>query len=151
MATPPGGHPYGSPQQQPQAPLKRFNFPSAPSHRLQPEPAPAPEPAPGPPPHVPQQMQPAPQEPQGVPPEQQMPTPRIQPHIPSRGGSGGPGGRSTPVGSDQQPLVRPYAMTGGRTRPRYQLAIEALVSHHRRPGPDARPVARAPADLPSVP
>ncbi|AXI79574.1 DUF742 domain-containing protein [Peterkaempfera bronchialis] len=28
----------------------------------------------------------------------------------------------------QQPLVRPYAMTGGRTRPRYQLAIEALIS-----------------------
>ncbi|GHE62974.1 DUF742 domain-containing protein [Streptomyces thermocarboxydus] len=27
-----------------------------------------------------------------------------------------------------QPLVRPYAMTGGRTRPRYQLAIEALIS-----------------------
>ncbi|MDB1090472.1 DUF742 domain-containing protein, partial [Streptomyces sp. ACA25] len=27
-----------------------------------------------------------------------------------------------------QPLVRPYAMTGGRTRPRYHLAIEALVS-----------------------
>ena len=26
-----------------------------------------------------------------------------------------------------QPLVRPYAMTGGRTRPRYQLAIEALI------------------------
>ncbi|MGQ4512567.1 DUF742 domain-containing protein [Streptomyces sp. DW26H14] len=26
------------------------------------------------------------------------------------------------------PLVRPYAMTGGRTRPRYQLAMEALVS-----------------------
>ena len=26
------------------------------------------------------------------------------------------------------PLVRPYAMTGGRTRPRYQLAIEALVT-----------------------
>ncbi|ADI06641.1 hypothetical protein SBI_03520 [Streptomyces bingchenggensis BCW-1] len=25
-------------------------------------------------------------------------------------------------------MVRPYAMTGGRTRPRYQLAIEALVS-----------------------
>ncbi|OEV06092.1 hypothetical protein AN216_00510 [Streptomyces oceani] len=24
-------------------------------------------------------------------------------------------------------MVRPYAMTGGRTRPRYQLAIEALV------------------------
>ncbi|MFJ6213143.1 DUF742 domain-containing protein [Streptomyces sp. NPDC092296] len=29
---------------------------------------------------------------------------------------------------DQQPLVRPYAMTGGRTRPRYQLAIEALIT-----------------------
>ncbi|GHF12434.1 MULTISPECIES: DUF742 domain-containing protein [Streptomyces] len=34
-----------------------------------------------------------------------------------------------PYGSEgDQPLVRPYAMTGGRTRPRYQLAIEALVS-----------------------
>ena len=31
-------------------------------------------------------------------------------------------------GHDSSPLVRPYAMTGGRTRPRYQLAIEALVS-----------------------
>ncbi|MCC9307006.1 DUF742 domain-containing protein [Kitasatospora acidiphila] len=31
-------------------------------------------------------------------------------------------------GYEQQPLVRPYAMTGGRTRPRYQLALEALVS-----------------------
>ncbi|WP_084701235.1 DUF742 domain-containing protein [Streptacidiphilus anmyonensis] len=36
----------------------------------------------------------------------------------------------TPVEQDQddEPLIRPYAMTGGRTRPRYQLAIEALVS-----------------------
>ncbi len=32
------------------------------------------------------------------------------------------------AGEGDQPLVRPYAMTGGRTRPRYQLAIEALVS-----------------------
>ncbi|MGI5348600.1 DUF742 domain-containing protein [Streptomyces sp. CA-250714] len=32
-----------------------------------------------------------------------------------------------------QPLVRPYAMTGGRTRPRYQLAIEALVSSNADP------------------
>ncbi|OEJ24853.1 hypothetical protein AS594_10555 [Streptomyces agglomeratus] len=30
--------------------------------------------------------------------------------------------------ANHNPLVRPYAMTGGRTRPRYQLAIEALVS-----------------------
>ncbi|MFE6224352.1 MULTISPECIES: DUF742 domain-containing protein [unclassified Streptomyces] len=32
------------------------------------------------------------------------------------------------AGGGHNPLVRPYAMTGGRTRPRYQLAIEALVS-----------------------
>ncbi|MFR9674537.1 DUF742 domain-containing protein [Streptomyces sp. TR06-5] len=39
------------------------------------------------------------------------------------------GGQRQPYGDDgEQPLVRPYAMTGGRTRPRYQLAIEALVS-----------------------
>ncbi|MFF7727519.1 DUF742 domain-containing protein [Streptomyces sp. NPDC008001] len=35
---------------------------------------------------------------------------------------------SSPSGGKRNnPLVRPYAMTGGRTRPRYQLAIEALV------------------------
>ncbi|WP_063278444.1 DUF742 domain-containing protein [Streptomyces roseifaciens] len=35
---------------------------------------------------------------------------------------------SSPSGGKRSnPLVRPYAMTGGRTRPRYQLAIEALV------------------------
>ncbi len=33
-----------------------------------------------------------------------------------------------PKASSDHPLVRPYTMTGGRTRPRYQLAIEALVS-----------------------
>ena len=36
-------------------------------------------------------------------------------------------------GEGDQPLVRPYAMTGGRTRPRYQLAIEALVSSNADP------------------
>ncbi|MFF9848455.1 DUF742 domain-containing protein [Streptomyces litmocidini] len=54
--------------------------------------------------------------------------PYAQPQVPSaagspsasRGAAGGSGGHN--------PLVRPYAMTGGRTRPRYQLAIEALVS-----------------------
>ncbi|NBM18959.1 DUF742 domain-containing protein [Streptomyces sp. GC420] len=35
--------------------------------------------------------------------------------------------RSGSAGGTHNPLVRPYAMTGGRTRPRYQLAIEALV------------------------
>ncbi|WP_406364516.1 DUF742 domain-containing protein [Streptomyces sp. NBC_00645] len=34
-----------------------------------------------------------------------------------------PGGRAKPSA-----LVRPYAMTGGRTRPSHHLAIEALVS-----------------------
>ncbi|MEU4891762.1 DUF742 domain-containing protein [Streptomyces sp. NPDC044780] len=39
------------------------------------------------------------------------------------------GHHQSPYGGEgDQPLVRPYAMTGGRTRPRYQLAIEALVS-----------------------
>ncbi|MEU7019801.1 DUF742 domain-containing protein [Streptomyces sp. NPDC046203] len=46
-----------------------------------------------------------------------------------RGGQGGDGGQGgTSVTGGHNPLVRPYAMTGGRTRPRYQLAIEALVS-----------------------
>ncbi|WMX44891.1 DUF742 domain-containing protein [Streptomyces roseicoloratus] len=42
------------------------------------------------------------------------------------GRRGGQGGSGSSGGNN--PLVRPYAMTGGRTRPRYQLAIEALVS-----------------------
>jgi hypothetical protein len=29
---------------------------------------------------------------------------------------------------DASSLVRPYAVTGGRTRPRYDLAVEALVT-----------------------
>ncbi|MEU8620984.1 DUF742 domain-containing protein [Streptomyces sp. NPDC048623] len=43
------------------------------------------------------------------------------------GAPGAPAGRAGASGGNN-PLVRPYAMTGGRTRPRYQLAIEALVS-----------------------
>ena len=31
-------------------------------------------------------------------------------------------------GESPGPIVRPYAFTGGRTRSRYELAIEALVS-----------------------
>ena len=42
-------------------------------------------------------------------------------------------------------------MTGGRTRPRYQLAIEALVSTTADPHAAAGAAARAPADLPPVP
>jgi Protein of unknown function (DUF742) len=111
VATPSGGHPYGSPQQ---PPPNRFNFPSAPSHRLQSGPGPFPEPVP--------------REPQAASPEEALPTPRIEPHIPTQGAQPGPGARQNAYNPDQQPLVRPYAMTGGRTRPRYQLAIEALVS-----------------------
>ncbi|MFX4291431.1 DUF742 domain-containing protein [Streptomyces bohaiensis] len=44
------------------------------------------------------------------------------------GSRSGNGHGSPPRTEPRQPLVRPYAMTGGRTRPRYQLAIEALVS-----------------------
>jgi hypothetical protein len=32
-----------------------------------------------------------------------------------------------PPGDDEDFLVRPYAVTGGRTEPRYQLEIEAMV------------------------
>jgi hypothetical protein len=101
VSTSPGGDPYGSRHQ---PPLNPYNFP-----------APAPEPGP-------------------YPPSQ----PRIQPYAPPprtprhSGGAGAPAGGGH-GGANRRPptpsgLVRPYAMTGGRTRPRYQLAIEALVS-----------------------
>lgn len=38
----------------------------------------------------------------------------VEPNVPAEGGPG--------------PLVRPYAITGGRTHPRHELAVEALVS-----------------------
>ncbi|MFD8383657.1 DUF742 domain-containing protein [Streptomyces sp. NPDC059679] len=143
MATPPSGYPYGHGQQaEPHgdAPLKRFNFPSAPSRQVRSA----------------QQPPAAPQEPVQQPHE--APTPPLhtqplqQPYTPSYAPQGGPAGlspespshqpppsrpapppvRHTPEpsspASGHNPLVRPYAMTGGRTRPRYQLAIEALVS-----------------------
>ena len=109
MATPPGGSNSGhwsyGPAQGPgdgsQNP-NRYNFPSAPS----------------------QQRPYAPQGPQGPGPSpyDQPPAPRIQPVQPQRRTH-----EPSPAGASNNPLVRPYAMTGGRTRPRYQLAIEALV------------------------
>ncbi|MEV1023992.1 DUF742 domain-containing protein [Streptomyces sp. NPDC050264] len=54
-------------------------------------------------------------------PYDQPPAPRIQPVQPQ------PRSDARPAPAANNPLVRPYAMTGGRTRPRYQLAIEALV------------------------
>ena len=48
-------------------------------------------------------------------------------------GSGVHGGVDS--GDPEEFLVRPYAVTGGRTEPRYQLEIEAMVAaahHHER-------------------
>ncbi|GHK04607.1 DUF742 domain-containing protein [Streptomyces sp. NPDC003753] len=106
MATPPGGSPtgnwsYGPGQGPGQGDQNRYDFPSAPGQWRQPY---------------------APQGPQGPSPYDQPPAPRIQPVQPQRRSP-----EPAPAGSSNNPLVRPYAMTGGRTRPRYQLAIEALV------------------------
>jgi Protein of unknown function (DUF742) len=38
------------------------------------------------------------------------------------------GKRSAGVDGPESSLVRPYAVTGGRTKPRYQLQIEAMVA-----------------------
>ncbi|MDH6540590.1 DUF742 domain-containing protein [Streptomyces lavendulae] len=99
--TTPGGHPYGG-AQQPQGghDQNRFNFPSAPSR-------PVPEQNP-----YQQQQYGQPQQPPYSQRPSQQPLRGSQPQAPKA----------------HNPLVRPYAMTGGRTRPRYQLAIEALVS-----------------------
>ena len=127
MATPPGGpSPYGNGRdhrsQDARSPaasgaespyLNRFNFPSAPSEYVQP-------------PQQPQPQQPAQQQPPQQPRNPQHS--RIQPVQPAHRGAASAARRGDQQSHQpQQPLVRPYAMTGGRTRPRYQLAIEALV------------------------
>ena len=104
MATPPAVHPgnwsYGPAQGQGTVAQNRYNFPSAPSHRRQ---------------------QPLPQ-------PQRRTAVAVRPAAaahPARAAAAAL--RSRPRPGANNPLVRPYAMTGGRTRPRYQLAIEALV------------------------
>ncbi|MFB7218478.1 DUF742 domain-containing protein [Streptomyces sp. NPDC002596] len=133
MATPPGGHQYDGGQQVPgEHGDNRFNFPSTPSRQGSQQPYQPPQ-QPYPPrqaqgggwpqaqdggwPQQPQQPQ-HPQRPHRLDAPQQ---PRIQPVQPRRAAE-----PAAPAAHN--PLVRPYAMTGGRTRPRYQLAIEALVS-----------------------
>ncbi|MGW2084540.1 DUF742 domain-containing protein [Streptomyces sp. NPDC001880] len=122
MDTPQGGHPYNGGRQMPgEHGDNRFNFPSTPSRQGAQQPYR--------PYQQPQQSQQPPQDtlqgsgwPTQRPHHYDSPrTPRIQPVQP----------RQAPepaAPTAHNPLVRPYAMTGGRTRPRYQLAIEALVS-----------------------
>ncbi|MFE2748892.1 DUF742 domain-containing protein [Streptomyces scopuliridis] len=120
MATPPGGHPYDDGARSPgEHARNRFNFPSTPSGQVgqggQDGTRP-PQRAPRQQPYPPPRQQPHPQQPY-----EQPQRPRIQPVQPRHSPE------PEPMGT-HNPLVRPYAMTGGRTRPRYQLAIEALVS-----------------------
>ncbi|MFF9689969.1 DUF742 domain-containing protein [Streptomyces sp. NPDC014623] len=134
MAAPTGGHPYEGGQRVPgEQGDNRFDAPSVPGGQglqdpyqpyqpyhqgaqggdwqQQPQ-----QPGPGWP-----QQQPHYQQPQHEPQQRyEAPPSRIQPVQ-----------RQAPEPAKpavHNPLVRPYAMTGGRTRPRYQLAIEALVS-----------------------
>ncbi|PCG81209.1 hypothetical protein CIB93_36630 [Streptomyces sp. WZ.A104] len=124
MAAPTGGHPYDGEQRVPgEHGDNRFGFPGAPggqgpgqyqpyqqpqgAHGAQGSEWPQQQPGSG----WPQQ----PQQPQRYDAPQQQP--RVQRQAPKA---------AKPAAHN--PLVRPYAMTGGRTRPRYQLAIEALVS-----------------------
>ena len=144
MTTPPDGHRYNGGQDVPgEHGDNPFNFPSTPSgrgarrphqqyqwsqqaqHSQQSQPQPWQQQHQQPQQGVPQGPEWAAQGPGWSPrrpPHQDPPrSPRIQPVPP----------RQAPepeAPAAHNPLVRPYAMTGGRTRPRYQLAIEALVS-----------------------
>ncbi|MFF3688939.1 DUF742 domain-containing protein [Streptomyces sp. NBC_00390] len=108
MATPPGGRPYeGGHQPSGDHSANRFNFPSTPSRQGA---------------QGPYQQQQSPYDPSYDQPMGPGGHPRIQPVQPRKAP------QPSPASGGSNPLVRPYAMTGGRTRPRYQLAIEALVS-----------------------
>ncbi|MFE7815513.1 DUF742 domain-containing protein [Streptomyces sp. NPDC057433] len=104
MATPPDGSSTGNWSYDPaqghdDGSRNRYGYPSSPDHGH---------------PYAPQGPGPSPYE--------QPHAPHIQPVQPQHRTP-----EPTPAGASNNPLVRPYAMTGGRTRPRYQLAIEALV------------------------
>ncbi|MER5281695.1 DUF742 domain-containing protein [Streptomyces sp. NPDC002809] len=119
MGTPPGGHQFnGDRHTSGEHGDNGFGFPSAPGRQgaQQPyQPYRQPQQVQGP--EWPQQPN-RPQRPHRYDSPQQ---PRIQPVQPRRA-------PEPAAPAAHNPLVRPYAMTGGRTRPRYQLAIEALVS-----------------------
>ncbi|MFH9266574.1 MULTISPECIES: DUF742 domain-containing protein [unclassified Streptomyces] len=127
MAAPTGGHPYSGDQRIPgEHGDNRFGFRAAPGGQGSGQYQPYQEP------QHPQQQHGAhgaqgsewsPQQPGAGWPQQPQRydaphQPRVQPVQQRR----------APEPAAHNPLVRPYAMTGGRTRPRYQLAIEALVS-----------------------
>lgn len=60
-----------------------------------------------------------------------VPGPGFEAAVSGPGGAGGGGLRDLRPGGDGaagRSLVRPYAVTGGRTRPRTQLEIEAMVA-----------------------
>ncbi|MEU9761563.1 DUF742 domain-containing protein [Streptomyces sp. NPDC047985] len=110
MTTPPDGHRYNGGQDVPgEHGSNPFNFPSAPSGQ-----------------GTQQQFRPYPhqwpQQPHSGPQEPAWPAQRPYRDAPPRQAP------EPAAPTAHNPLVRPYAMTGGRTRPRYQLAIEALVS-----------------------
>ncbi|MCM2393294.1 DUF742 domain-containing protein [Streptomyces albipurpureus] len=134
MATPPGGRGYdgGAHRMPGEHSHNRYNFPSAPSGQGAQQPyqqqSYPPHDAQPYPPHD-QQQDPQRYDPRWYPPQEQE---RYdQPQYDQQQQRYQQRQRPPEPPSHQNahnPLVRPYAMTGGRTRPRYQLALEALVS-----------------------
>ncbi|MGW1812110.1 DUF742 domain-containing protein [Streptomyces sp. NPDC002125] len=141
MAAPTGGHPYEGGQRVPgEQGDNRFDTPSVPGRQGSHEPygpydpyqqpqqgaqggewqQQPQQPGSGWPQQQPYGQQPPYQQPQHEQQRYEAPPSRIQPVQRQAPAPAKP--------SAHNPLVRPYAMTGGRTRPRYQLAIEALVS-----------------------
>ncbi|MEU6445068.1 DUF742 domain-containing protein, partial [Streptomyces sp. NPDC047046] len=121
--------PYGEQQPQERQPYEQQSYGEQRSYGDQQDPFDSyPYPHPG------QQQPPRPAQPQQQPthPQQRQPVRPDGPRapLPRQNAAGGAGGSA---GRGPSPLVRPYAMTGGRTRPRYQLAIEALVSTTAQP------------------
>ncbi|MDT0491333.1 DUF742 domain-containing protein [Streptomyces griseus] len=127
MAAPTGGHPYEGEQRVPgEHGDNRFGFPAAsggqgPGHPYQPYQQPQQHQG-G---HGPQGSEWPPQQQGSAWPQQQHQQPQ-QPRVQQAQQQRRAPEPAKPAAHN--PLVRPYAMTGGRTRPRYQLAIEALVS-----------------------
>lgn len=60
-----------------------------------------------------------------------MSVPSHHDRVPAGDGRHLPPDDNGPAGDDEDFLVRPYAVTRGRTEPRYQLEIEAIVETNR--------------------